>query len=151
MSDDSGCLGTSRKRRRISPKEEEDRANPYHPSTVADTTDSPDLASSYAVPAAELSHTHPEANVSTILSTNTEIVEQTVTPLLDQRISAQHALPEASDDSHKLVPSQAETSQTEKSKKSYCYRHRPGSKCRRQVDEPSMDQLQRVRGAFCAG
>ena len=27
----------------------------------------------------------------------------------------------------------------------YCYRHRPDLKCRRQADEPSMDQLQHVR------
>lgn len=27
----------------------------------------------------------------------------------------------------------------------YCYRHRPDLKCRRQVDEPSMAQLQEVR------
>ena len=26
----------------------------------------------------------------------------------------------------------------------YCYRHRPDLKCRRQADEPSMDQMQRV-------
>lgn len=29
----------------------------------------------------------------------------------------------------------------------YCYRHRPDLKCRRQADEPSMDQLQRVQYA----
>lgn len=133
--DDTGCLGTSRKRRRISLVEEEDHANPYDAGTVGG---SHDLASSYTRPAAELSHTDPEANISTI-SGNTNLVEQTVTPFLAQRVPAQHALPEASDDSHEAVPSQAENS-----KKSYCYRHRPGLKCRRQVDEPSMDQLQRV-------
>ena len=148
MSDDSRDLGTSRKRRRISLNEEEVRANPYELSTGDDRIGSTDFASSFVYPAAGSSHTDPEANVSTIISNNTEIVEQTVTQLLDQRILAQHIPPEASDDNHKLVPSQAETSQTEKSKKSYCYRHRPGSKCRRQVDEPSMDQLQRVRRAF---
>lgn len=151
MSEDSQSPGTSRKRRRISPNEEEDGANQYDPSTVAGRIGSPDFASSFVYPAAGSSHTDREANVSTIISNNTEIVEQTVTPLLDPRIPAQHLLPEASGDSHKLIPSQAETSQTEKSKKSYCYRHRPGSKCRRQVDEPSMDQLQRVRGAFGRG
>ena len=29
----------------------------------------------------------------------------------------------------------------------YCYRHRPDLKCRRKVDEESMDQLQQVRAA----
>lgn len=144
MSNDPECLGSSRKRRRISLDEEDDHANPYDPGTVGGSIGSPDLASFSVHPAAELSHTDPEANVSTI-STGAENVEQTVTPFLDQRISAQHALPGASDDSHKVLPSQAEISQAEKSKKSYCYRHRPGVKCRRQVDEPSMDQLQRVR------
>ena len=144
MSNDSGCVGTSRKRRRISLDGEEDHANPYDPGTLGGRIGSPDFASFSVHAAAELSHTDPEANVSTV-STNAENVEQTVTPFLDQRIPAQHALPGASDDSHKVVPSQPETSQAEKSKKSYCYRHRPGVKCRRQVDEPSMDQLQRVR------
>lgn len=151
MSDDSGIPGSFRKRRRISPDEEEGRANRYDSSTVGDRIGNSDLASSFVYPAAGSSHTVPGVNLSTIISSNTEIVEQTVTPLLDQRISAQHTPPEASDESHKLVPSQAETNQTEKSKKSYCYRHRPGSKCRRQVNEPSMDQLQRVRGAFLRG
>lgn len=31
----------------------------------------------------------------------------------------------------------------------YCYRHHPDLKCKRQADEPSMDQLQHVRG--CPG
>ena len=32
----------------------------------------------------------------------------------------------------------------EKSNTKYCYRHRPDLKCRRQADEPSMEQLQNV-------
>lgn len=144
MSTDPGCLGTSRKRRRISLDEEDDHANPYDRGTVGRSVDSSDLASPYVPPAAELSHTDPKAYIS-ILSTNTTTVEQTVTPFLDQRIPAQHPLSGASDDSHEVLPGQAVPSQSEKSKKSYCYRHRPGSKCRRQVDEPSMDQLQRVQ------
>ena len=147
MSNDSTCLGTSRKRRRISLEEEDDHANPFDSATVGGSSiDSPDLASSYLPPAAELSHMDPEANISTI-STNTKFAEQTVTPFLAQHIPAQHPLPEDSedsDDTHQVDLSQDVPSKVDNSKKNYCYRHRPGLKCRRQVDEPSMDQLQRV-------
>ena len=33
----------------------------------------------------------------------------------------------------------------------YCYRHRPDLKCRRQANEPSMDQLQHVRSIAYVG
>lgn len=118
--------------------DEEDHANTHGPGTVGRSIGSPDLASPYAPPAAEVSHGDQEANIS-ITSTDTKLAEQTVTPFLVQHIPAKHALLGASDDSHKVIPNKAENS-----KKSYCYRHRPGLKCRRQVDEPSMDQLQRV-------
>lgn len=138
MSNDSGCLGTSRKRRRISLTEEGDHANADAPGTAEGSIGSSDLISSYVPPAAGSSHTHPEANISTT-STNAKLGEQTVTPFLAQHVPAQQTLSGASDETHDVVPSQ-----TESSKKNYCYRHRPGVKCRRQADEPSMDQLQRV-------
>lgn len=141
MSNKLGCLGTPRKRRRISLIEEDDDANTSGSGMVGGMTSRPDfaLALARAVPAAEVPHTDQEANISTI-SADTKVAEQTVAPFLAQHIPAQDTLPEASDESHKVIPTKSDNS-----KKDYCYRHRPGLNCRRQIDEPSMDQLQWVR------
>ena len=61
---------------------------------------------------------------------------QTVAPFLAKHIPAQY-----------LPAGQVEPSSTDRrtdSNTKYCYRHRPDLKCRRQANEPSMEQLQNV-------
>lgn len=71
------------------------------------------------------------------ISSTTKLAEQTVAPFLAKHIPHQyaplgtHALPEKP--SHEVENTK------------YCYRHRPDLKCRRQADEPSMEQLQLVK------
>jgi hypothetical protein len=137
MSNNYECLSTSRKRRRISLIEEDDYVTAYGPATASDNI-GPDLASIHIAPAADLTHTDQEANI--VISANTKLAENSVAPFLAQHIPAHHALLGESDQSHQVGPKGAEKSNTK-----YCYRHRPDLKCRRLVDEPSMDQLQRVR------
>lgn len=63
---------------------------------------------------------------------------QSITPFLTKHIPTQYAplgAPNHSDSGNK------------NSNTKYCYRHRPDLKCRRQANEPSMDQLQKVQHA----
>jgi F-box and WD-40 domain protein MET30 len=70
------------------------------------------------------------------LSSTTKMAGQTVAPFLAKHIPDQYApLPKAQP---------ATTSQKDPNTK-YCYRHRPDAKCRRTADEPTMENLQRVR------
>lgn len=65
-----------------------------------------------------------------------KLADENVAPFLARHIPSQYApLGEQSNATTMLPPSVNSR---------YCYRHRPDLKCRRQVDEPSMDQLQRV-------
>lgn len=65
-----------------------------------------------------------------------KLADENVAPFLARHIPSQYApLGEQSNTTMTLPPSLNSR---------YCYRHRPDLKCRRQVDEPSMDQLQRV-------
>jgi len=70
------------------------------------------------------------------LSSTSKMAGQTVAPFLAKHIPDQYApLPK--------VPLTT-TSRKDPNTK-YCYRHRPDSKCRRTADEPTMENLQRVR------
>ena len=69
------------------------------------------------------------------ISTSPESASLAVAPFLMKHIPGQYA-PQGQPDSSNRDPSTR-----------YCYRHRPDLKCRRQVDEPSMDMLQRVSQA----
>lgn len=60
----------------------------------------------------------------------------TVAPFLARHIPDQYA--------PLGVAQQPSTSRKDPNTK-YCYRHRPDSKCRRTADEPTMENLQRVR------
>ena len=72
----------------------------------------------------------------TITSTS-KLAGQTVAPFLAKHIPEQYA---------PLGGLEVSAGQPKKDANSkYCYRHRPDLKCRRQANEPSMDQLQRVR------
>jgi len=70
-----------------------------------------------------------EGNIT--ISSTGEMAKQAVAPFLHKHIPAQYN-------------PQGDRPQTANSTK-YCYRHRPDMKCRRQVNEPSMEQLQHVR------
>ncbi|KAI4212102.1 MAG: hypothetical protein LQ351_005132 [Letrouitia transgressa] len=73
-----------------------------------------------------------DANIS--ISATSKQAGQTVAPFLAKHIPDQYA-PLGS------IPSTVKSSTGNPNTK-YCYRHRPDLKCRRQVDEPSMEQLQ---------
>jgi F-box/WD-40 domain protein MET30 len=83
-------------------------------------------------------HGHPEEQ-SISLSSTSKQAEQTVAPFLTEHIPSQYnpvgpprsALPQTEQD----TPVEANSSK-------FCYKHRPDLKCRRQANEPSMDQLQ---------
>ena len=68
------------------------------------------------------------------ISTTSKMAGQTVAPFLAKHIPDQYA---------PLPPATA--SQKDPNTK-YCYRHRPDAKCRRTADEPTMENLQNVRG-----
>lgn len=75
-----------------------------------------------------------ETNIG--ISATSKLAGQTVAPFLAKHIPEQYAPLGGSD-----LPNDP-TNKNPNTK--YCYRHRPDLKCRRQVDEPSMDQLQHV-------
>lgn len=70
-------------------------------------------------------------------TTITKFTGQTIAPFLARHIPAQYAPLGGSENSKD--PAISDNPNTR-----YCYRHRPDLKCRRQVNEPSMDQLQHV-------
>lgn len=80
---------------------------------------------------------HVEADQTITLSSNSKMAGQSVTPFLAKHIPQQYA-PLGN------RPPATTTSQKDPNTK-YCYRHRPDSKCRRTADEPTMENLQRVR------
>jgi len=75
-------------------------------------------------------------------------MEKMITPYLAQHIPHQYNPLGANGDGQDERPPTANTK--------FCYRHRPDLLCRRQADEPSMEQLQEVcllifRLSFCHG
>lgn len=84
------------------------------------------------------SHSPDSTKEKSITITSTaKFADQTVAPFLTRHIPQQYA-PLGG-----LNSSQGKASKDPNSR--FCYRHRPDLLCRRQADEPSMDQLQRVR------
>ena len=81
-------------------------------------------------------HTHPNDGTTISMSTNSRLAGQTVAPFLHQHIPNQYAPLGGPPVPGKPANANPNTK--------YCYRHRPDLKCRRQADEPSMDQLQHV-------
>ena len=75
-------------------------------------------------------------NTNVTMSTSSKLAGQIVAPFLTKHIPEQYAHLGAMDSfgSPKIKDSSTK----------YCYRHRPDMKCRRQANEPSMDQLQHV-------
>lgn len=73
------------------------------------------------------------------ISSTSKFAGQTVAPFLAKHIPEQYA---------PLGGSDRSTGLHEDPNTKYCYRHRPDLKCRRQANEPSMDQLQHVCVGF---
>lgn len=88
---------------------------------------------------------HDSANEENIsIPSNSKHAEQAVAPFLAKHIPTQynpvgHLVPQTASDDHKHDRHQ------DPSSTKFCYRHRPDLKCRRQANEPSMEQLQNVR------
>lgn len=80
---------------------------------------------------------HDDQIPSISISSTSKMAGQTVAPFLARHIPKQYA------------PLGSQRSTSDDSQKDpntkFCYRHRPDVKCRRTADEPSMDNLQRVR------
>lgn len=79
----------------------------------------------------------PEKTSKKSLLASNSLAGQSVAPFLARHIPDQYAPMGGID---KLKDYQASKNPNTK----YCYRHRPDLKCRRQANEPSMDQLQQV-------
>ena len=71
------------------------------------------------------------------ISASSKQAGETVAPFLAKHIPEQYA-------PRGTLNSSGSTTMKDPNTK-YCYRHRPDLKCRRQANEPSMDQLQHVR------
>ena len=81
-------------------------------------------------------------DVTIMISSTSKLAGQNVAPFLAEHIPNQYA---------PLGVLERPTSSANKDPNSkYCYRHRPDLKCRRQANEPSMDQLQHVSMAILA-
>lgn len=84
---------------------------------------------------------------------NSKQAEGTITPFLARHLPKQYAPlgvhsnnPENDTVAHQMFMNGVNKSpeQMERPNTKYCYRHRPDMRCRRQADEPSMEQLQAV-------
>ena len=83
-------------------------------------------------------HSHEDIrDKSIIIASAANFADQTVAPFLTKHIPQQYA-PLGGPLSNQKQPPKDPNSK-------YCYRHRPDRLCRRQANEPSMDQLQKVR------
>jgi len=82
------------------------------------------------------SHDDVEGDEHIAIASTGKHAEQTVAPFLARHVPDQYA------------PLgghiQVKSSEPKGPNSKFCYRHQPDLKCRRQADEPSMDQLQRV-------
>lgn len=87
-----------------------------------------------------------EENIS--IPSNSKHAEQAIAPFLAKHIPTQynpvgHLVPQSNTDSNHDHHHHQDASSTK-----FCYRHRPDLKCRRQANEPSMEQLQNVSDCF---
>jgi F-box/WD-40 domain protein MET30 len=74
------------------------------------------------------------------LSSTSKQAEQTVAPFLTKHIPMQYN--PVGGPSRSAQPQNDQETQPETNSSKFCYKHRPDLKCRRQANEPSMDQLQ---------
>lgn len=132
--DDDEHMGRPTKRRRVSQAGVRFSPHGYNQSMSGDFTDYQSCSST-----AQDVDTKTQENADVIMSVSaaTWLAEQNVAPFLAKHIPEQYAPLGGSDKPKDL-------SGNPNSNTKYCYRHRPDLKCRRQADEPSMDQLQHV-------
>lgn len=130
--DDEEHLGSPTKRRRISRSGVDSSTHVFKQPANGDFNDY-DACSPMAQDIGTKTQGDPDAIMS--LSAATRLAGQTVAPFLAKHIPEQYA-PLGGIDKPKDSPVNPNLSTK------YCYRHRPDLKCRRQADEPSMDQLQ---------
>lgn len=135
MIDDDEYHGSPSKRRRISPAGDAASTRVYNQPMSGDFNDYQACSST----AQDIgTTTQGDADVIMAVSAATRLAGQTVAPFLAEHIPEQYA-PLGGSDMFKDSPVDPNPNTK------YCYRHRPDLKCRRQADEPSMDQLQHVR------
>ena len=125
------------KRRRISSDQElSDDLRAFLPNMIM-PTNKPSRGYESAVHFGEASRKDPnEEEEGITISATSKQATQTVAPFLAKHIPAQYAPMGGFD--------QPGDSSSKDTNTKYCYRHRPDLKCRRQANEPSMDQLQHV-------
>jgi F-box and WD-40 domain protein MET30 len=89
-------------------------------------------------PSERTRHLHGETTEDTVevAETKSEKIEKMITPYLAQHIPKQYNPLGSNNEDQLDLPEPANTK--------FCYRHRPDLLCRRQADEPSMEQLQDV-------
>lgn len=119
------------KRRRLSPPEDWNRT------TAPPRLDLPEDTFRTEGHSKSLRHqanSRQDGNVT--LSATSKMAGQTVAPFLAKHIPQQYAPMGGVDSSG--------SPKTKDPNTKYCYRHRPDQKCRRQANEPSMEQLQHV-------
>ena len=117
------------KRRRI--------ASHQLPATIPMSADMPPASADFeGTPTQDMSSSKDtdDHDLALVLAANSRMAGQTVAPFLARHIPEQYAPLGAQPLSEAPANGDANTM--------YCYRHRPDLKCRRQADEPSMEQLQ---------
>lgn len=134
MNDDDEHLGSPTKRRRISRSGVGSATHVFKQPANGDFNDY-DACSPTAQDIRIKTQGGPDAIMS--VSIATRLAGQTVAPFLAKHIPEQYAPLGGTD-----KPNDSPVNPNLSTK--YCYRHRPDLKCRRQADEPSMDQLQHV-------
>lgn len=127
-----------RKRRRISIVQDDVAAHTGSSSRVSLFNEHEDASAPSSV-VQQRTLSDDDKNVS--MSVTPRLVGNTVAPFLAKHAPSQYA---PLGEPNKPQNSTADNAPSLNTK--YCYRHRPDLKCRRQADEPSMDQLQHVRG-----
>lgn len=80
----------------------------------------------------------PTVDDSSSIIPSTSSADKTIAPFLTRHIRDHYA------PMNRFEPQKIERNPNSK----YCYRHRPDLKCRRQADELTMDQMQKVGGSY---
>lgn len=78
-----------------------------------------------------------ESSDTSNIAAETKLANENVSQFLVKHIPSQYA-PMGGQENNSNPPNPTNPNSK------YCYRHRPDLKCRRQADEPSMEQLQKV-------
>ena len=135
MAKDELCEQGAPKRRKLSHSfnnragQQDSQLTSSGPSTASHITDH-DIAN----PADESLQLDEDGDIS--LPATSKLAGKAVAPFLAKHIPDQYAPMGGNDPARKSEQKDYATK--------YCYRHRPDLKCRRQIDEPSMAQLQEV-------